>query len=32
MELELTEPLLFLWLKDGAPDRLVDVVLRLLDA
>ena len=32
MELELTEPLLFLWLKEGAPDRLVDVVLGLLGA
>ena len=30
MELELTEPLLFLWLQEGAPDRLVDVVLELL--
>ena len=32
MELELTEPLLFLWLAEGSADRLADVVLDLLDA
>jgi glutathione synthase/RimK-type ligase-like ATP-grasp enzyme len=31
MELELTEPLLFLWLSEGAADRLADVVLDRLD-
>jgi hypothetical protein len=31
MELELTEPLLFLWLAEGSADRLADVVLDLLD-
>jgi glutathione synthase/RimK-type ligase-like ATP-grasp enzyme len=31
LELELTEPLLFLWLAEGSADRLVDVVLDLSD-